>query len=504
MADISKIKLPDNNTYNIKDSTGRKEAYLEWGGKNFSASYGCIDAAMISNLGANRFAFLKAAGITIEYSTNGGTTWTDYGATDLDKTGLFGKGSGYYLGKHSAAGSSTLNDMLRVTISTSSAGIYTYLNKIAIYMSTNGNTVQVLMEKALESTPTTYVTHLDWTGIAGWSGWNILNINYVTTYGNTAASQYGRIRFTFKQTAVNSGSYGAASISRIMGFGGVGWTVPSNMAADGHIYSYDNAQNATFPASIKIGIQNDGYGLLPSTNNYNQIGSSSLYWYRAFVTNYYGTTSYITNWKAGKNIGSPATSSAASELGSVNFYNSCAAGGTQTKTLLTADSSANSNITITLPKKTGTLALSNDIASTSDYGVTKLSTSTSSTSTALAATPSAVKAAYDLANTANGTAKTALSGVNGTLIYDHTYSISNGVATFTPHVYLKGEEVTTNYAATRFSWSFVLIDGSSVVIPVKDSTKGAGEGTAADRGCVVTISQHGYGGHVLGEFTPPA
>lgn len=37
-------------------------------------------------------------------------------------------------------------------------------------------------------------------------------------------------------------------------------------------------------------------------------------------------------------------------------------------------------------------------ASTSNYGVTKLSTSTSSTSTNLAATPSAVKSAYDLAN----------------------------------------------------------------------------------------------------------
>jgi hypothetical protein len=39
-------------------------------------------------------------------------------------------------------------------------------------------------------------------------------------------------------------------------------------------------------------------------------------------------------------------------------------------------------------------------ASTSSYGYTKLSSSTSSTSTSLAATPSAVKSAYDLANAA--------------------------------------------------------------------------------------------------------
>ena len=41
------------------------------------------------------------------------------------------------------------------------------------------------------------------------------------------------------------------------------------------------------------------------------------------------------------------------------------------------------------------------IASSTYYGMTKLSSSTNSTSTTLAATPSAVKAAYDLANTAN-------------------------------------------------------------------------------------------------------
>lgn len=42
-------------------------------------------------------------------------------------------------------------------------------------------------------------------------------------------------------------------------------------------------------------------------------------------------------------------------------------------------------------------------ASTSAYGVTKLSSDTNSTSTTLAATPSAVKAAYDLANSYKGT-----------------------------------------------------------------------------------------------------
>jgi hypothetical protein len=59
-------------------------------------------------------------------------------------------------------------------------------------------------------------------------------------------------------------------------------------------------------------------------------------------------------------------------------------------------------------------------ASTSQYGLVKLSSSTSSTSTSLAATPSAVKQAYDLANGANTTAseaKTAVEELANEVVY---------------------------------------------------------------------------------------
>lgn len=71
---------------------------------------------------------------------------------------------------------------------------------------------------------------------------------------------------------------------------------------------------------------------------------------------------------------------------------------------------------------TNYLLIEHGTATTSYYGVTKLSSATNSTSTSLAATPSAVKSAYDLANTANTTAesKSAVSYVqnlaNGTTI----------------------------------------------------------------------------------------
>ena len=230
------------------------EAYLSWGGQNFSASYGPIDAAMIEELGANRFAFFKAAGITIEYTRDGGSTWIDYGANDAQKMALFSNGSyGFTIGKADATNKATANDtkyQLRVTLDTGLGGLYTILNKIAIYISTSGSSnCTVTIERALQSTPTDYVSHVADVPISGWSGWNILNINGLTTYGNTPGSQYGRIRFIFKANGGNT-NYNGLTVFKIKGFGGQGWSTPSNLAATGHLYSYDSDQNVAFPAKV--------------------------------------------------------------------------------------------------------------------------------------------------------------------------------------------------------------------------------------------------------------
>ena len=101
---------------------------------------------------------------------------------------------------------------------------------------------------------------------------------------------------------------------------------------------------------------------------------------------------------------------------------------------------------------------------------------------------------YDLKDAdARNTANAALSGVNGTLIYDHTYSIANGVATFAAHVWCKGVEVTSDYPDSAFSWSYrpdASISGTPTVTSL---------GTGKTK--QVTLSQLGLGGHVIGTFT---
>ena len=229
-----------------------KEAYLTWGGKNWAGSYGPIDAAMISELGANRFAFGKPEGITIEYSRDSGSTWIDYGATDTEKQNLFsGIVQSFGIGKHDSTNKATAAYMLRITIDTSLFGIYTTLNKFMILCSTNGSSgCYCTIQKALQSDPTNYVTVTNQEGISGWSGYNIINISGVTTYGNKPTSQYGRLRFIFGCTGVQDANYNGLIVHKINGFGGVGWATPSTLAKTGHLYSIGSGQSAAFPANV--------------------------------------------------------------------------------------------------------------------------------------------------------------------------------------------------------------------------------------------------------------
>ena len=101
-----------------------KEAYLYWGGRNISGSISPIDAAMSSLHSANRLQFAKPAGITIEYSNDGGTTWFDYGASDGEKIYLVsGIGKTFDIGKKTS--NITTSDQLRITLNAVNMGVYT-------------------------------------------------------------------------------------------------------------------------------------------------------------------------------------------------------------------------------------------------------------------------------------------------------------------------------------------------------------------------------------------
>ena len=97
-------------------------------------------------------------------------------------------------------------------------------------------------------------------------------------------------------------------------------------------------------ASLVMGIQNDSYGLLPYSDNWNQIGADGRRWYRAYISNVYGTTIYengtsLVNKYLGKSdqaadsakLGGVAASSYATQSWAQGLMTPTAVGQGQTK-----------------------------------------------------------------------------------------------------------------------------------------------------------------------------
>lgn len=99
-------------------------------------------------------------------------------------------------------------------------------------------------------------------------------------------------------------------------------------------------------------------------------------------------------------------------------------------------------------------------ASTSKYGVTKLSSATNSTSTTLAATPSAVKAAYDLANSK-------VSWLDQDMIYANGFEDESGELYITPSAYAMGYEGTI--LATQSYVDNAVANASGSYVPMSNT-----------------------------------
>ena len=109
----------------------------------------------------------------------------------------------------------------------------------------------------------------------------------------------------------------------------------------------------------------------------------------------------------------------------------------------------------------GALALTVDAASTSASGVVQLSNSTSTTSSVLAATPTAVKSAYDLADAA--IAKTTVTTAGDVIYRNATVPTRLGIGTV-------GQVLTVNSGATAPEWATPAASGGMTLINTGGTT----------------------------------
>ena len=261
-SDVAKLQSDVGNAEAIIANIN-KEAFIEWGGQNLAGKFSPIDAGLAHRLGANRFALGKPAGIAVEYSRDGGETWSDYQLADTDKVKLLSSQTQIVVGKgtsNQANANGTLYQV-RVTLSANELGVYTVLSKFIIYVSTGGFTNCWCTVERKRRDSNTWQTLAERAQLSGWSGFNVINVAN-TTFGVDSNNYYSHIRFTFGGKGDANSTHSGLNILSIYGYGGVGWTTPSSLARHGHIYNYDitginSAGNpiveTTFPSVVKAG-----------------------------------------------------------------------------------------------------------------------------------------------------------------------------------------------------------------------------------------------------------
>lgn len=219
-------------------------------------------------LRANRFSGLRAAGITIEYSRDSGTTWIPYNATEMDKRALFTDGSrwdpSFRIGNDADGGSRGQAAgvcRLRIIIDTSEGNVYTSLRAFHLNISTEAsNEPQVTITAALASDPTNYsLTICSNRILSGFSGWNLIPCNF-TTYGYKSASQYQKIKFEFFDNGNTHARYKGLNVLKILGYGGAGWNTPTLAAKNNDICFKDFIQGQIEPrAYFSNGVQTTNF-----------------------------------------------------------------------------------------------------------------------------------------------------------------------------------------------------------------------------------------------------
>lgn len=275
-----------------KAVTSVGEAFLSWGGTNLKGTYSPIDAAMVPNLGSNKLALFEdnVTCVDIQYSRDGGATWFYEVNTSVeDKVNLFnGIGSEFIIGNATAASPATNQDLLKVTITNTFGRIYTDLNKFIMYISTNGSTgcyctIKARTQYNKENNIDAWETFAENVSINGWSGYNVINTNKITTYGhaNRASTQYGEIAFIFGATEGTASGNVGLKVLGIQGFGGAGHSTPSNLAKYGHMYSYDAYQNIITPN-----------GIHPKKTT-STLGTTSKVWDKVYANSFVGSADMI-------------------------------------------------------------------------------------------------------------------------------------------------------------------------------------------------------------------
>lgn len=248
------------------------------------SSAGSVPAIYESITGSikNIFRYLPSEAIYVEYSKDGGTTWTEYSGSndDIKKNDLTNHTgvTAYAISGPDAITTLTTNYKLRFTFSPTD-GRYGNIRFFYIYLTTGGHSLTCDLERSTIGAKTTFVKARTGICVDGWSGPNIIDMTgAVSTFGGGSGQTTNgySVRLTFNITAVNA-KYTNSNpmIQNIRAYADPIWgTAGIKYLSTGLDYSINNtSKEITFPAEItatKInGCSTEANALADASGKYN-------------------------------------------------------------------------------------------------------------------------------------------------------------------------------------------------------------------------------------------
>lgn len=248
------------------------------------SSAGSVPAIYESITGSikNIFRYLPSEAIYVEYSKDGGTTWTEYSGSndDIKKNDLTNHTgvTAYAISGPDAITTLTTNYKLRFTFSPTD-GRYGNIRFFYIYLTTGGHSLTCDLERSTIGAKTTFVKARTGIRVDGWSGPNIIDMTgAVSTFGGGSGQTTNgySVRLTFNITAVNA-KYTNSNpmIQNIRAYADPIWgTADIKYLSTGLDYSINNtSKEITFPAEItatKInGCSTEANALADASGKYN-------------------------------------------------------------------------------------------------------------------------------------------------------------------------------------------------------------------------------------------
>lgn len=241
---------------NIASKDYIKEMNVQWGGPAKSGQIGPIAMGISAEHGANRLAFVNGNAITCEYSSDGGSTWTNYEYSANEKSSICTMQKNVPVGRPDATTEIVANmSKTRITL-TGQDGSHDYFYTSAKKLLVRVSTAKALSMLVEIRTGANYLSDGDWTTVGtytvnGWSGWNDIPFMYTVGGYSGQTGNNWQMRLTFTTPEVDSSYPKQADILSIRLFGDNAYVTPSYMADVGHLYGYNINKKAFFPGEVQ-------------------------------------------------------------------------------------------------------------------------------------------------------------------------------------------------------------------------------------------------------------